>query len=45
MPVGVRKGYYADTGEDALVMWAYEISEAPYARLLDQIERKVTEGG
>ena len=25
VPVGVRKGYYADTGEDALVMWAYEV--------------------
>jgi [ribosomal protein S18]-alanine N-acetyltransferase len=36
--VGVRKGYYADTGEDALVMWAYGVSEPPYARLLDGIE-------
>ncbi len=26
--VGVRKGYYADTGEDALVMWAYEVERA-----------------
>ena len=24
-PVGVRKGYYPKTGEDAFVMWAYEI--------------------
>src|SRR3954466_7575219 len=39
--VGVRKGYYADTGEDALVMWAYEVSEPEYARLLDGIERRV----
>ena len=39
--VGVRKGYYADTGEDALVMWAYEVSEAPYQRLLDGIERMI----
>jgi ribosomal-protein-alanine N-acetyltransferase len=39
--VGVRKGYYADTGEDALVMWAYEVSEAPYRRLLDGIERTI----
>lgn len=39
--VGVRKGYYADTGEDALVMWAYEVSEAPYQRLLDGIERRI----
>ena len=37
--VGVRKGYYADTGEDALVMWAYEVGEPPYLRLLDGIER------
>jgi [ribosomal protein S18]-alanine N-acetyltransferase len=36
--VGVRKGYYADTGEDALVMWAYEVSEPPYLRLLAGIE-------
>ena len=42
IPVGVRKGYYADTGEDALVMWAYEVSEPPYARLLDGLERRVT---
>ncbi len=37
--VGVRKGYYADTGEDALIMWAYEVSEPPYGRLLRGIER------
>ncbi len=41
MPVGVRKGYYADTGEDALVMWAYEVGEPPYARLLQGLERGV----
>ena len=39
--VGVRKGYYADTGEDALIMWAYEVSEAPYRRLLAGIERTI----
>ena len=39
--VGVRKGYYGDTGEDALVMWAYEVSEAPYRRLLRGIERGI----
>ena len=38
--VGVRKGYYADTGEDALVMWAYEVERTGVrARLLDGIER------
>lgn len=39
--VGVRKGYYGDTGEDALVMWAYEVSEPPYRRLLAGIERNI----
>ena len=39
--VGVRKGYYADTGEDALIMWAYEVSEPPYRRLLAGIERQI----
>ena len=39
--VGVRKAYYADTGEDALVMWSYEVSEAPYRRLLAGIERGI----
>ena len=37
--VGVRKGYYGDTGEDALVMWAYGVSEPAYRRLLAGIER------
>ncbi len=39
--VGVRKGYYADTGEDALVMWAYEVGELPYRRLLAGLERGI----
>jgi [ribosomal protein S18]-alanine N-acetyltransferase len=39
--VGVRKGYYGDTGEDALVMWAYEISDPPYGLLLAGIARGI----
>jgi ribosomal-protein-alanine N-acetyltransferase len=39
--VGVRKGYYADTGEDALIMWAYEVNEPPYRQLLKRIERGI----
>ena len=35
-PVGVRKGYYADTGEDALIMWAHDVDSAEYAALLDR---------
>ena len=41
-PVGVRKGYYADTGEDALVMWAYGVREPAYAQLLDALERRLS---
>jgi ribosomal-protein-alanine N-acetyltransferase len=40
--VGVRKGYYGDTGEDALVMWAYEVGEPPYRRLLESVERGIS---
>lgn len=40
-PVGVRQGYYADTGEDALVMWAYEVDGEPYRKLLDTLERQI----
>jgi ribosomal-protein-alanine N-acetyltransferase len=39
--VGVRKGYYADTGEDALVMWAYNVAEPEYTQLLDALERRI----
>lgn len=28
VPAGARKGYYADDGEDALVMWAHDIRSA-----------------
>jgi len=42
-PVGVRKGYYADTGEDALVMWAYDVREPAYGDLLDALARRVRE--
>ncbi len=40
-PVGVRKNYYAETNEDALVMWAHEIRSPAYAELLDGLERGV----
>ena len=37
-PAGVRKGYYAETNEDALVMWANDIHLPDYAARLDAIE-------
>lgn len=38
MPVGVRKGYYPVTGEDALVMWVYDIDSPRYQDRLAQLE-------
>ncbi len=32
--VGVRKGYYAETNEDALVMWSRQIDSEEYATRL-----------
>jgi [ribosomal protein S18]-alanine N-acetyltransferase len=40
-PVGVRANYYAETGEDALVMWARDIDSDAYARRLDAIEARL----
>ncbi len=40
-PVGVRKGYYQMTGEDAYVMFAYEIDSPAYAARLAGIENGV----
>lgn len=36
-PAGIRKNYYAETHEDALVMWADEVGGFEYARRLDGI--------
>ena len=40
-PVGVRKGYYVETNEDALIMWAHEVDGDDYARRLAAIERRI----
>lgn len=39
-PAGVRRNYYAETGEDALVMWVHDIDQPDYARRLDALERR-----
>jgi ribosomal-protein-alanine N-acetyltransferase len=36
-PVGIKKGYYQETGEDALVMWADDIRAREYRVMLDRI--------
>ncbi len=36
-PVGVRKNYYAETGEDALVMWVEDVQGVEYEARLAEI--------
>jgi [ribosomal protein S18]-alanine N-acetyltransferase len=40
-PVGVRKNYYQETNEDALVMWVHEIDSDDYGALLAALERGI----
>jgi [ribosomal protein S18]-alanine N-acetyltransferase len=40
-PAGVRKAYYAETGEDALVMWAHDVHEPAYGERLREIEEGI----
>lgn len=37
-PGGVRKGYYNDNGEDALIMWAHDIGGPVFSERLADIE-------
>lgn len=37
-PAGVRKGYYQENGEDALIMWAYDIDSPEYHERVNGIE-------
>ncbi|MGH2760110.1 MAG: ribosomal protein S18-alanine N-acetyltransferase [Actinomycetota bacterium] len=38
--VGVRRGYYVETGEDAYIMWAEGVWTPDYARRLDRIRER-----
>lgn len=40
-PAGVRKNYYVETNEDALVMWAERIDQPPFQQTLRELERGV----
>ena len=44
-PVGVRPRYYAETNEDALIMWAYDVHTDAYAALLDAQEARLDQPG
>ena len=40
-PAGVRKGYYRDPVEDALVLWAHDVHTPAYAERLAAIEAEL----
>lgn len=40
-PAGVRKKYYSDTDEDALIMWANDIDTPTYRAMLADIESQL----
>lgn len=41
VPAGVRKNYYSDSNEDALIMWANDIDTPEYRRRLLDIEAEL----
>jgi ribosomal-protein-alanine N-acetyltransferase len=41
VPAGIRKNYYAEVNEDALVMWAHDIDTETYRLRLDAIEARL----
>ena len=43
-PVGVRKNYYQELREDALIMWADEVRTPAYAERLGRIAAELPEG-
>jgi ribosomal-protein-alanine N-acetyltransferase len=44
-PVGVRPGYYAETGEDALIMWAHDVQTEAFAERISEQERRLDRPG
>ena len=40
-PAGVRRGYYAETNEDALIMWAHDVDRPAYAERLRSIAERL----
>jgi len=44
-PAGVRKNYYSEVSEDALVMWAHDIDTEEYRQRLEAIEARVIARG
>ncbi|MGH3664610.1 MAG: ribosomal protein S18-alanine N-acetyltransferase [Egibacteraceae bacterium] len=45
VPVGVRPGYYAETGENAVIMWAHDLQSDGFAARLAAQERRLDRPG
>jgi [ribosomal protein S18]-alanine N-acetyltransferase len=43
-PVGIRKNYYQETGEDALVMWVDNVRSRDYHEQLERIVNQIPDG-
>lgn len=44
-PVGLRPGYYAETREDALIMWAHDLQSPGYATRLERQRARLNDPG
>jgi ribosomal-protein-alanine N-acetyltransferase len=43
-PAGVRKNYYSESNEDALIMWAHDVDQPAYSARLKAIEDELAAG-
>lgn len=41
VPAGVRKGYYQETNEDALIMWATDVDQPDFSERLESLEAEL----
>ena len=42
VPAGIRKNYYVETNEDAIIMWAHDVDLPQYRQRLDDIEAGIS---
>lgn len=40
-PAGIRRGYYLESGEDAIVMWVYDVDAPDYEGRLERIAARI----
>lgn len=42
-PAAIRRAYYTDNGEDAVVMWVDDLYSSAFARKYDELKQRLTE--